>query len=147
MRGDTWRIFLDHPWTGAGLGTLQAVYPRYETLYDGKVVNHTHNDYLEALAETGVLGGLCCAWFLGALFVESMRRLMPWDHSFAVTLHLAGLTGCTGFLVHSFVDFNIHIPGNAMVFFLMANLATGEIIQVTRPMRKPGLPRVRMRKH
>lgn len=147
MRGDTWRIFLDHPWTGTGLGTLQTVFPRYETLYDGKIVNHAHNDYLEALAEMGVLGGLCCVWFLGVLFVESMRRLTPWDHSFAATLHLAGLAGCTGFLVHSLVDFNFHIPVNAMLFFLMANLATGEIVQVTRPVPKPGLPRTRMRKH
>ena len=147
MRGDTWRIFLDHPWTGTGLGTLQTVFPRYETLYDGKIVNHAHNDYLEALAEMGVLGGLCCVWFLGVLFVESMRRLTPWDHSFAATLHLAGLAGCTGFLVHSLVDFNFHIPVNAMLFFLMANLATGEIVQVTRPVPRPGLPRTRMRKH
>ena len=47
MRADTWHIFLDHPWTGTGLGTLQTVFPFYETLYDGKIVNHTHNDYLE----------------------------------------------------------------------------------------------------
>jgi len=53
MRQDTLRIFLDHPWTGTGLGTLQTVFPKYETNYDGKIVNHTHNDYLEALAETG----------------------------------------------------------------------------------------------
>src|SRR6266446_5710765 len=46
MRRDTWRIFLDHPVAGTGLGTLQIVYPPYETLYDGKIVNHTHNDYL-----------------------------------------------------------------------------------------------------
>src|SRR6267143_872081 len=65
MRGDTWRIFLEHPFVGTGLGTLQIVYPPYETLYDGKIVNHAHNDYLEALAETGLLGGLCCAWFIG----------------------------------------------------------------------------------
>jgi len=40
-----------------GLGTLQIGYPRYESLYDGKIVDHSHNDYLEALAETGVLEG------------------------------------------------------------------------------------------
>jgi O-antigen ligase len=147
MRSDTWTIFLEHPWTGTGLGTLQTVYPRYETLYDGKIVNHTHNDYLEALAETGLLGGLCCAWFLGVLLVESMRRSVPWNHSFAATLHLAGLAGCTGFLVHSLVDFNLHIPANAILFFLMANLASGEIRQLTRPLPNSGLPRVRMRKH
>src|SRR3981189_1923984 len=35
MRRDTWRIFLDHPFVGTGLGTLQLVYPPYESLYDG----------------------------------------------------------------------------------------------------------------
>jgi O-antigen ligase len=146
MRGDTWRIFLDHPWTGTGLGTLQTVYPRYETLYDGKIVNHTHNDYLEALAETGLLGGMCCAWFLGVMFLESLRRLMESSHSFAATLHLSGLVGCTGFLVHSLVDFNLHIPANALLFFLMANLATSDIVRTTQPLPEPELPRVRMRK-
>jgi O-antigen ligase len=146
MRGDTWRIFLDHPWTGTGLGTLQAVYPRYETLYDGKIVNHTHNDYLEALAETGLLGGLCSAWFLGILFLESLRRLRESSHSFAAALHLSGLVGCTGFLVHSLVDFNLHIPANALLFFLMANLATSDFVRTTQPALEPDLPRVRMRK-
>src|SRR5246127_322570 len=69
MRHDTWRIFLDHPALGTGLGTLQVVFPPYESLYDAKIVNHTHNDYLEALAETGVLGGLCCFWFLAVLLI------------------------------------------------------------------------------
>jgi O-antigen ligase len=101
---------------------------------------------LEALAETGLLGGFCCAWFLGVLFLESMRRLTESNRSFAGALHLSGLVGCTGFLVHSLVDFNLHIPANALLFFLMANMATGEIVQVTRSVPKPGLPRVRMRK-
>src|SRR5271165_237472 len=73
MRRDTWHIFLDHPLIGTGLGTLQMVFPRYDSLYDGKIINHTHNDYLEALAETGVLGGLCCVWFLGVLLLDSLR--------------------------------------------------------------------------
>jgi len=127
MRRDTWQIFLHHPVTGTGLGTLQIVYPRYESLYDGKIVNHAHNDYLEALAETGILGGLCCAWFLGVLFSESLKRLRQLNNSFAGTLQLSGLVACSGFLVHSLVDFNLHIPSNALLFFLMAHLATSEI--------------------
>src|SRR5713226_5357408 len=146
MRRDTWQIFLHHPVTGTGLGTLQIAYPPFESLYDGKIVNHTHNDYLEALAETGLLGGLCCAWFLGVLFSESLKRLRQLNNSFAGALHLSGLAGCTGFLVHSLVDFNLHIPANALLFFLMANLATGEIVKVTRPAPKPGLPGVRIGK-
>jgi O-antigen ligase len=133
MRRDTWRIFLDHPFVGTGLGTLQIVYPPYETLYDGKIVNHTHNDYLEALAETGIAGGLCCAWFLGVLLAESLKRLRQIINSFTGALQLSGLVACCGFLVHSLVDFNLHIPSNALLFFLMAHLASSEIQQGTPP--------------
>jgi O-antigen ligase len=133
MRVDTWRIFREHLWTGTGLGTLQTVFPAYETQYDAKVVNHSHNDYLEALAETGIAGAACCAWFLGALFFHSLRRLLLQDKSFSAALHLSGLVACTGFLVHSLVDFNLHIPGNALLFFLMANLATADIFSPALP--------------
>jgi O-antigen ligase len=133
MRGDTWRIFLDHPFVGTGLGTLQLVYPPYESLYDGKIVNHTHNDYLEALAETGLLGGICCAWFLGVLLVQSLERLRQFNNSLSGALSLSGLAACSGFLVHSLVDFNLHIPSNALLFFLMAHLATAEVQQPNSP--------------
>lgn len=140
MRLGARHIFLDHPLLGAGLGTIQIVYPRYETLYDGKIVNHIHNDYWEALAETGILGGLCCAWFVGMLFLSALRLLQEQRISFASALRLAGLTGCCGILVHSLVDFNLHIPANAYYFFLMALLAT---VPISNPSLQvsPGNPR------
>lgn len=130
MRKGSWHIFLDHPLAGTGLGTLQIVYPRYETLYDGKVVNHSHNDYLEALAETGVLGGFCCAWFLVVLLRKSILRFRENDFSFAGALQLSAAVACAGLLVHALVDFNFHIPSNLWLFFLMAHLATAEIQQL-----------------
>src|SRR5215472_3232798 len=124
MRKGTWRIFVNHPIVGTGLGTFQTVYPPYETLYDGRIVNHTHNDYLEALAETGVLGGLCCAWFLLVLLAKSFPHLRSQGYSFVEVLQLSGLVACVGILVHALVDFNFHIPSNLLLFFLMAHLAT-----------------------
>ena len=147
MRRDTWRIFLDHPLAGTGLGTLQTIFPPYETLYDGKIVNHTHNDYLEALAETGLAGGLCCAWFIGVLLAESLKRLRQLNNSFAGALQLSGLIACAGFLVHSLVDFNLHIPANALLFFLMAYLATAEIPQAAPQTPSPGHRRRGSRNH
>jgi O-antigen ligase len=147
MRADTWRIFLDHPWTGTGLGTLQIVFPAYETLYDGKIVNHTHNDYLEGLAETGIAGGLCCLWFLGVLFFDSLRRLSQPNGAFATTIQLSAFVACLGFLTHSLADFNLHIPANLLLFFLLANLATSEIRQSSSPIPKSGNPRHRHRNH
>ena len=141
MRADTWRIFLDHPFLGTGLGTLQTVFPAYETLYDGKIVNHTHNDYLEALAETGIAGGLCGAWFLGALLFDSLKRLSQAANSFSSTVQLSALIACLGFLTHGLVDFNLHIPANALLFFLMANLATAEILPPASSIPKSGMAR------
>jgi len=146
MRLDTWHIFLDHPYLGTGLGTLQMVFPPYETLYDAKVVNHSHNDYLEALAETGIPGALCCAWFLAVLFVESIRGLKELGRSFGAALNLSGLVGCCGLLVHSLVDFNLHIPANALLFFVSAHLATARLQPAEPGGSDSAPPRVRKRK-
>jgi O-antigen ligase len=123
MREDTWRLFLDHPLFGTGLGTLEIMFPPYDSLYDGKVVDHAHNDYVEALAETGVVGGLCCVWFLGVVLLHSLKGLAELGSSFGSVLSLSGLIACCGILVHSLVDFNLHIPANALLFFVSAHLA------------------------
>jgi O-antigen ligase len=115
---------------GTGLGTLQIVFPPYETLYDGRIVNHAHNDYVEALAETGIAGGLCCALYLGLLLFHSSQQLRGGNTSFSAALNLSGLVACSGFLVHSLVDFNLHLPANAQLFFLVATLATSTIAPV-----------------
>jgi len=146
MRQDTWKIFLDHPALGTGLGTLQMVFPPYESLYDARIVNHSHNDYVEALAETGVAGGICCLWFLGILFVESVNGLKDLGSSFGAALNLSGLVGCCGLLVHSLVDFNLHIPANALLFFVSAHLATARLQTSTPGTPESSPPRRRMRK-
>jgi O-antigen ligase len=145
MRHDTWRLFLDHPMVGTGLGTFEMVFPPYDSLYDGKVVNHAHNDYLEAAAETGVIGGLCCAWFLGVVLINSMKGLAEPGGSFGAVLNLSGLIACVGILVHSLVDFNLHIPANALLFFVSAHMATARLepAHVGMPDNRPERRRIR----
>jgi O-antigen ligase len=126
MTRDSWRIFMAHPIGGTGLGTLQEVFPRYETLYDGKIVNHSHNDYIEALAETGLLGGLCGLFYLFFLFREARLRVIRPVSLLDLALHIGSLSACCGLLVHSFVDFNLHIPSNALLFSLQSVIATSQ---------------------
>jgi O-antigen ligase len=129
MYRDTWRIVRDHPWTGTGLGTLQTVFPRYESYYDGLVVDHAHNDYLELLADTGLIGGVCVlafVVFLGRLGLSHLHRATgPVRRS----LYCGALVACAGLLLHSMVDFNFHIPSNAMLFILLAAMATSDIAE------------------
>jgi hypothetical protein len=83
---------------------------------------------VEALAETGIAGGLCCALYLGLLLFHSLLRLPAGNSSFAAVLNVSGLVACAGFLVHSLVDFNLRLPANAQLFFLMATLATSTLV-------------------
>jgi len=129
-------VFLDHPITGAGLGTLVTVYPRYETGYDGKVVDHAHNDYIEIPAETGILGGLCCAVFLWILFREARKNFEAEQGHFSCALHAGAITAVGGLLLHSFVDFNLHIPSNALLFLLQSYLATSPALPSESPGRR-----------
>lgn len=117
-------IFLEHPAKGVGLGALAAAYPRYETVYDGDVVEHVHNDYLEGLAETGIAGGVCGLGFLWFFYSESRRAFMASQGHFSRALHAGAIAAVSGMLLHSFLDFNLHIPSNAMLFLLQAFLAT-----------------------
>ena len=124
MLRDSWRIFLDHPVAGTGLGTLKEVFPRYETLYDGAIVSHTHNDYVEGLAETGFVGGIICACFLVLLFWGAWQRMAGANNPLDLALHFGALAACCALLAHSLVDFNLHIPANAFLFLIQAALAT-----------------------
>jgi O-antigen ligase len=117
-------LFADHPITGVGLGALVAAYPRYETVYDGKLVDHVHNDYIEMLAETGLLGGICGLAFLWILFRQAKSCYAAEQGHFSRALHVGAVGGLCGMLLHSFVDFNLHIPSNALLFLLLAHLAT-----------------------
>jgi O-antigen ligase len=117
-------VFEDHPVKGAGLGALVAVYPRYEILYDGRLVDHVHNDYLELLAETGALGGICGLAFLWILFREAKTSYVAEQGHFSRALHAGAVTALCGISLHSFVDFNLHIPANTLLFLLQVHLAT-----------------------
>jgi O-antigen ligase len=118
------RIFLDHSITGCGLGTLVDVFPAYENAYDGRLVDHAHDDYIEGLAETGLLGGLCGVIFLWRLYREGRKNFTAEQGHFSRGLHAAAIMAVCGLLLHSFVDFNLQIPANALLFLLQAYLVT-----------------------
>ena len=124
MLRDTWQIFRHHPWTGTGLGTLETVYPRYESYYDGLVVDHAHNDYVELLADTGLIGGVCMVGFVALLVWRGLSNLRATRNPVCRSFYGGSLVGCAGLLLHSLVDFNLHIPSNALLFFLLAAMAT-----------------------
>jgi O-antigen ligase len=117
-------IVREYPLAGSGLGTLVVAYPPHETVYDGKVVEHVHDDYMELLAEGGLWGGICGLAFLILLFRGARKSFEAEQGHFSRALHAGAIVALSGLLLHSFVDFNLHIPSNALLFLLQAQLAT-----------------------
>jgi O-antigen ligase len=86
-------------------------------------VTDAHNDYLQHLAETGTLGFATLVWFLVALYRSAWKKLRDWPNEMTSAVAFACLLGCTGILVHSFVDFNLQVPANAAWFYVLCVLA------------------------
>jgi len=120
------QIVRGHPILGAGLGALVAIYPRYETFYDGRVVEHVHNDYMEGLAETGILGGICGLAFFILLYRQARNNFEAEQGHFSRAVHAGAIVALSGLSLHSFVDFNLHVPSNALLFLLQVHLATSK---------------------
>ncbi|MCD6291641.1 MAG: O-antigen ligase family protein [Anaerolineae bacterium] len=51
-----WRMFSDHPWLGVGIGNYATAYPAYALPRWYLSLGHAHNYYLNAAAETGLIG-------------------------------------------------------------------------------------------
>ena len=98
-------------------------------------MNHLHNDYVEVMAETGLIGSIWALLFLLLLFWFARPRSEVQKDPFHQAVRMGAVVGCAGLLVHSLVDFNFHIPSNALLFFLLSFLAT-----VTLPAIRQYLP-------
>ena len=113
---DSLRLFRQHVWIGTGLGSFQYAYPAYQTISTDAVWEHAHDDFIELLTDTGVVGGILAAvaiilWcrFAFRNLRERLKHRTGW-------IQLGAAIGCCGLLAHSLVDFNLHIPANAMWF-------------------------------
>jgi len=111
------------PLLGWGLGTFTTVYPKYRTFYADVFINAAHNDYVQVLAETGTLGFAAVLGFLAVVYRRGFRKLRGPGLEMTQGATLAALLGVTGILVHSFVDFNLQIPANAGIFYVVAAIA------------------------
>ena len=124
---DSLKLFAKRPLLGWGLATFPITYPQYRSFYTNSFVNEAHNDYAQLLVETGVLGFGLMIWFLVQLYRRGFPQLQGWQSGWDRALSVSALTACTGILVHSLVDFNLHIPANAAFFYVSCGLAASDL--------------------
>jgi O-antigen ligase len=110
----------DRPVLGWGAGVFPTAYPAYRSFYNIKFVNQAHNDFAQLLVETGFAGFALGLWFLVLLYRRGVAAMANGDPHSSDVVRFAALAACTGVVVHSFFDFNMHIPANAAMFFALA---------------------------
>lgn len=116
----TINLIKDFPVIGVGLGGYSLSYPPYKSdRHNGITVDHAHNDYLELLSEVGIAGFIPWLSFLLLFLALSTRAWTICPSSSARLLAGGCLCGTVAILVHSLADFNLHIPGNATLLFVI----------------------------
>jgi O-antigen ligase len=132
---DSLRMWKQRPLLGWGLGTFPEVYPQFRSFYTSFFVNQAHNDYAQLLTETGLAGFAIALWFLVLVFRRARVKLENWPETANGVLTLAALLGCVGILVHSFLDFNLQIPANAALFYVLCASAASAPLQESQRRR------------
>jgi O-antigen ligase len=140
-RAHFWSVTVDiikaHPVIGTGLGAFGVVYTRYDSRNGLFRLEQAHNDYLQVLSDGGIVGFLIGLFFIVMLFRIGFARRESRD-DFRHGVSIGALAGCFAVLVHSFFDFTLHTTSNALLFLILAALATmnGRVEQVRTRRRR-----------
>jgi O-antigen ligase len=123
MWADTTRMIASAPWSGVGVGAYEHGLYLFKTSMPLNTINFAHNDYLQFLAELGIVGtalvGALTLWVLAKVAAITVWLGASPNWEFAVGLLGTFLT--LGF--HSLADFNFYLPANALALAWLAGLA------------------------
>jgi O-antigen ligase len=120
---DTLRLIRQHSLLGTGYGTFPVAYPSVQTAFLTYRVDHAHCDYLEIASDVGVIGAALIFGSIVWAFVRLVQRATPVADSDDEVVRCGCIGSIAAILVHSLTDFNLYIPGNALVFVVVNALA------------------------
>jgi O-antigen ligase len=118
------RMWLDNFWCGVGPAHYDYRFRQYRPEQIQARPDRAHNDYLNLLADWGTVGGIIVlsgmtVFVIGLLQTRNHVRRAEKDfgggQSNRLAFFLGGSTALFALAVHSVVDFNLHIPANAIL--------------------------------
>jgi uncharacterized integral membrane protein len=116
---DTLTMIRAHPVLGVGVGAYETVFPMYGHSEGSTIVDFAHNDYLQTLADGGMVAGALAVWFIIVIF-RAFARGTRSREPLTSALALGAGAGIFAILVHSLFDFNLQLPSNALLFLVLA---------------------------
>ncbi|HZF00674.1 MAG TPA: O-antigen ligase family protein [Methylomirabilota bacterium] len=141
MRRDMWRaaeeMWRGHFWFGVGPAHYNYRFREYRPPRVQLQPDRAHNDYLNLLADWGTTGGiivLAGMTFFAAGLLQTRKHVQRTEKNLGgsgLSNRFAFFTGASAGLLalaaHSFVDFNLHIPANAILGVTLLALLTGNL--------------------
>ena len=135
---DTMRIVRDFPLTGTGLNTYGIAMLHYQTVQDGSQYIEAHNDYLQIMAEGGLLLGVPILLALLLFAREVWRRFREGaDDAATYWVRAGAVTGLCAIAVQEMSDFTLQMPGAAVLFIVLAAIAIHRPPPKRSEMRSP----------
>jgi len=128
---------------GSGPGTFTHVYHAFQPIEISARVMHAHNDYLEWFMESGLIAFVLIIGFV-LLYIRQFALLLMIKRWSLFNFVQAGAgIGILSMLLHSFTDFNLHIPANALYFAFLCALLVHKEDQSMQPVLMKPKHRVR----
>jgi len=104
----------DFPLTGVGAGNFSNIYLKYKYFLANETM-FAHNIFLQAWAETGILGIISIIWLLAA-FIKTSFKI----EKNLITIGL--IASCSVFIVNNMLDFSYFIPQVSFLWWLYLGL-------------------------
>jgi O-antigen ligase len=115
-------LIKDVPFTGNGLNGFPGLYSSYIAINPNYIKGSSHNLFLDASLEQGILGGLMLLWiYCGSIFWLATRPF-PTAHP---TLRKAILASLLIITFHSLVDDIVYLTMYIPLLFFMPGMAVG----------------------
>ena len=121
----TWPVVRDFWPFGTGAGTYQAVMVLYQTMSRFYYISHADNEFLQILAEGGLLLGVPVAIALVAGVRLVAKRLRE-DHTAIFWLRAGAAAGMVALATQNMVEMTLRVPANAVLFAILAAMAMHE---------------------
>jgi O-antigen ligase len=127
-----WKIFLANPIIGTGFDSFAMAFTRFDTESGTFRVEQAHNEYLQMLADGGIVAFLITISFIVLLVRKALIRIREESDDLVRTTVIGGLAGCIGIFVHSIFDFPLRTAGNAYVFLLVIAVMLAPVAKSVR---------------
>jgi O-antigen ligase len=134
----TLSLIAEFPWFGCGLGGFQSAFLKHQDFAKDFAIQFAHNDYLQYLAELGIVGfSILSAALIGVIWpiFDGLKHFVDEDGRL-LTVGVIGSIVAIG--LHSLVDFNMYIPANAMTLAWIVGLGSAHITVYKRSKEAPG---------